>query len=93
MNTSAVSGYYVIRGSSVYCDLVDYINGLNFSDCYEIFQNRNHLYGDQMINFNPDSIMYQPSPLVDSHSKISSNFQDTITSVPNDLLDPDLDKS
>ena len=24
----------------VYCDIVDYINGLNFSDCYEIFQNR-----------------------------------------------------
>ena len=40
MNTSAVSGYYVIGGSSVYCDIVDYINGLNFSDCYEIFQNR-----------------------------------------------------
>ena len=40
MNTSAVSGYYVIRGSTVYCDIVDYINGLNFSDCYEIFQNR-----------------------------------------------------
>ena len=40
MNASAVSGYYVIGGSSVYCDIVDYINGLNFSDCYEIFQNR-----------------------------------------------------
>ena len=40
MNTSAVSGYYVNRGSSVYCDIVDYINGLNFSYCYEIFQNR-----------------------------------------------------
>ena len=54
---------------------------------------RNHLYGDHMINFNPGSIMCQPSPLVDSHSKISSNFQDTITSVPSDLLDQDLDKS
>ena len=40
MNNSAVSGYYVIGGSSVYCDIVDYINGLNFSDYYEIFQNR-----------------------------------------------------
>ena len=40
MNTSAVSGYYVFGGSSVYCDIVDYINGLNFSDCYQIFQNR-----------------------------------------------------
>ena len=40
MNTSAVSGYYVIGGLSVYCDIVNYINGLNFSDCYEIFQNR-----------------------------------------------------
>ena len=46
-----------------------------------------------MINFNPDSIVYQPSLLVDSHSKVSSNSQDTITSVPNDLLDQDLDKS
>ena len=54
---------------------------------------RNHLYGDHMINFNPDSIVYQPSPLVHSHSKVSSNFQDTITSVPSDLLDQDLDKS
>ena len=40
MNTSAVSGYYVFGGSSVYCDIVDYINGLNFSDCSEIFQKR-----------------------------------------------------
>ena len=40
MNSSAVSGYYVINRSSVYCDIVDYINGLNFSNCYEIFQNR-----------------------------------------------------
>ena len=40
MNASAVSGYYVIKGSSVYCDIVDYINGFNFSDCYEIFENR-----------------------------------------------------
>ena len=40
MNTSAVSGYYVINGSSVYCDLVNYINKLNFSDCYDIFENR-----------------------------------------------------
>ena len=40
MNTSALSGYYVFGGSSVYCDIVDYINGLNFSNCYEIFQNR-----------------------------------------------------
>ena len=40
MNTSAVSGYYAFGGSSVYCDIVDYINGLNFSDCYEIFQKR-----------------------------------------------------
>ena len=46
-----------------------------------------------MINLNPDSIVYQPSPLVDSHSKVSSNFQETITSLPNDLLDQDLDKS
>ena len=29
MNTSAVSGYYVFEGLSVYCDIVDYINGLN----------------------------------------------------------------
>ena len=40
MNTSAVSGYYILGGSSVYCDIVDYINGLNLCDCYEIFQNR-----------------------------------------------------
>ena len=40
INTSAVSGYYVIGGLSVYCDIVDYINGLNLSDCYEIYQNR-----------------------------------------------------
>ena len=40
LNTSAVSGYYVFKGSYVYCDIVDYINGLNFSDCYQIFQNR-----------------------------------------------------
>ena len=40
MNTSAVSGYYLFGGLSVYCDIVDYINRLNFSDCYEIFQNR-----------------------------------------------------
>ena len=46
-----------------------------------------------MINLNPDIIVYQPSPLVDSYSKVSSNFQETITSVPNDLLDQDLDKS
>ena len=39
MNTSAISGYYVFGELSVYCDIVDYINGLNFSDCYEIFQN------------------------------------------------------
>ena len=35
---------------------------------------RNHLYRDQMINFNPGSIVYQPSPLVHSHSKVSSCF-------------------
>ena len=40
MNTLAVSGYYVIGGSSVYCDIMDYISELNFSDCYKIFQNR-----------------------------------------------------
>ena len=38
MNTSVMSGYYVIRRLSVYFDIVDYINGLNFSDCHEIFQ-------------------------------------------------------
>ena len=38
MNASAVSGYYVFKGLFVYCDIVDYINGLNFSDCHEIFQ-------------------------------------------------------
>ena len=27
----------------VYCDIVDYINGLNLSDCYEIFQNRSFI--------------------------------------------------
>ena len=36
-NASAVSGYYVIEGSSVYCDLVDYINKLNFSDCHDMY--------------------------------------------------------
>ena len=40
MNTSAVSRYYVFGGSSVYCDIVDYIKGLNFSDCYEIFKKK-----------------------------------------------------
>ena len=40
MNTSAVSGYYVFEGSSVYCDIEDYIKWLNFSDCYEIFQKK-----------------------------------------------------
>ena len=53
---------------------------------------RNHLYEDHMINFNPDSIVYQPSPVVDS--QVSSNSQYTITFVPNDLLDQeDHDKS
>ena len=54
---------------------------------------RNHLYVDHIINFNPNNIVYQPSSLVDSHSKVSSNSQDTINSVPNDLLHLDLDKS
>ena len=40
MNASSVSGYYVFKESSAYCDIVDYINGLNFSDCYEIFRNK-----------------------------------------------------
>ena len=54
---------------------------------------RNNLYGDHMINFNPDSIVYQPSPLVDSYSKVPTNVQDIIISVPNDLLDQDIDNS
>ena len=54
---------------------------------------RNPLYGDHIINFNPNSIVYQPSSLVDSHSKVSSNSPDTITSVPNDLLHQDFDIS
>ena len=54
---------------------------------------RNNLYGDHMISFNPDIIVYQPSPLVDSHAKVPTNFQETIISVLSDLLDKDLDNS
>ena len=71
MNTSALSGYYIFGGLSVYCDIVDYINGLSFSDFYEIFKNR---------SFVPSGYRKTQSPngsLISVNSDVeSSNFDD-----------------
>ena len=47
-NNSALSGYYRMDGSYgfvflVYCNIVDYINGLNLSNCSQVFQERSYL--------------------------------------------------
>ena len=47
-NSSALSGYHRINGTYgfifvVYCNVVDYINGLNLSNCSQVFQERRYV--------------------------------------------------